>query len=372
MSANNRVLLVVCVLLLALWGGAIASYASVSPPPNPKPATLSTVGQPTATPARGAGIFPDFNPTKAIYQAIGGLLYGMDSMFSDEMSQIWNPLVAGSDNLDGTENAGVLVDNTKLKQMWGISLGIASGSLLVLLFTVMVLLWMVGEFVGAGHELGRLLVNFIVFFVLMGASYFLITQLVNIDNALVGGINTNVVVELRSLKAFQLISVQDPTTIDDMNALIKALVDALLMVFVVVELLILFVVYFIRIVALWILVVVSPFVLALAILPAARGLVAYWFRMLCGFIFLKFVNVLVFMTFVFIGAASNVAVMNVLLVFTMLLFMIMIPAAVIRALGEPSGAISSARKTAHQLALSRPVQIARKRLAPGEATRKAV
>jgi hypothetical protein len=367
MSANNRVRIVVGVLLLALWSGAIAAHASTSPTPSPVTTAGSTAGQPAPTQARGAGIFPDLNPAKAIYQAIGGLLYGMDSMFSGEMSQIWNPLVAGGDNLDGSENAGVLVDNTKLRQMWEISLGIAGGSLLVLLFTVMVLLWMVGEFVGAGHELGRLLVNFVVFFVLMGASYFLITQLVNIDNALVGGVNTNVVVELRSLKAFQLINLQDPSTIDDINALIKALVDALLMVFVVIELLILFVVYFIRIVALWILVVVSPFVLALAILPAARGLAVYWFRMLCGVIFLKFVNVLVFMTFVFIGAASNVAVMNVLLVFTMLLFMILIPSAVIRALGEPSGAISSARRTGHQLAVSRPVQLARNRLAARKA-----
>ncbi len=367
MSAIERFGLVVCVLAIALWAGAISPHASTSPSPSPMPSATSIAVQPTSNPSRGAGIFPDFNPTKAIYQAIGGLLYGMDSMFSDEMSQIWNPLVAGGDNLDGSENAGVLVDNTKLKQMWEISLGIAGGSLLVLLFTLMVLLWMVGEFVGSGHELGRLLVNFVVFFVLMGASYFLIAQLVNIDNALVGGVNTNVVVELRSLKAFQLINLQDPSAIDDMNALIKALVDALLMVFVVIELLILFVVYFIRIVALWILVVVSPFVLALAILPAARGLVVYWFRMLCGVIFLKFVNVLVFMTFVFIGAASNVAVMNVLLVFTMLLFMILIPSAVIRALGEPSGAISSARRTGHQLAVSRPVQIARNRWAARKA-----
>jgi hypothetical protein len=61
-------------------------------------------------------------------------------------------------------------------------------------------------------------------------------------------------------------------------------------------------------------------------------------------------------------------VMNVLLVFTMLLFMILIPSAVIRALGEPSGAISSVRRTGHQLALSRPVQIARNRLAARKAT----
>src|SRR5438445_9928765 len=130
----------------------------------------------------------------------------MDSLFSDEMSQVWNPLVAGTDNLDGSENAGVIVDNTKLKQMWQVSLGIASGSLLVLLFTVMALLWMVGEFMGSGHELGRFLVNFIAFFVLMGASYFLITQLIHIDNALIGGINTNVPIDLRSLKPSQLIT----------------------------------------------------------------------------------------------------------------------------------------------------------------------
>jgi hypothetical protein len=319
------------------------------------------MGQPTAQ-GGGGGIFPDFNPSKAIYQAIGGLLYGMDLMFADEMSQIWNPLVAGTDNLEGSENLGVVVDNSRLKQMWQISLGIAGGSLLVLIFTLMALLWMVGEFVGAGHELGRLLVSFIAFFVLMGASYFLIAQLVNIDNALVGAVNTNVSVELRSLKAFQLINLQDPTVIDDMKALTKAVVDALLMVFVVIELLILFVVYFIRIVALWILVVMAPFVLALSIIPAARGLAVYWFRMLCGVIFLKFVNVLVFMTFVFMSAASDLAVMNVLLVFTMLLFMILIPASVIRALGEPSGAINSARRTGHEIAISRPIQYARDRM----------
>ena len=358
MSSTRRVGVGVVVIAIALCIGAMAASAAG---PGPTPVTNS------ASSRAGSGLLPDFNPTKAIYQAVGGLFYSIDSLFSDEMSQIWNPLVAGTDNLDGSENAGVLVDNTKLKQMWEISLGIASGSLLVLLFTVMAMLWMVGEFVGAGHELGRLLVNFIAFFVLMGASYFLITQLVNVDNALVGAVNTNVAIELRSLKAYQLINLQDPTVLDDMKVLTKALVDALLMVFVVIELLILFVVYFIRIVALWILVVMAPFVLALGVLPAARGLVVYWFRMLCGVIFLKFVNVLVFMTFVFIGAASDVAVMNVLLVFTMLLFMILIPSAVIRALGEPSGAISSARRIGHQMAVSRPVQIARNRIAARKA-----
>jgi hypothetical protein len=355
MAALRRALPAVACSALLLTLGVLTAHGGTTPP-SPSPVSQQ------ASQGGSTGLLPDFNPTKAIYQAIGGLLYGMDSMFSDEMSQVWNPLVAGTDNLDGSDNLGVVVDNTKLKQMWEISAGIAGGSVLVLLFTVMVLLWMVGEFVGSGHELGRLLVTFIAFFVLMGASYFLITQLVNVDNALVGAVNTNVAVELRSLKAFELIDLQDPTAIDDMKALTKAVIDALLMVFVVIELLILFVVYFIRIIALWILVVIAPFVLALGVLPAARGLVIYWFRMLCGVIFLKFVNVLVFMTFVFMGAASDLAIMNVLLVFTMLLFMILIPTAVIRAFGEPSGAINSARRTGHEIAISRPVQIAKSRV----------
>lgn len=345
-------------LMLAATTTALAD-PSPSPAAAPSPAPSAAAQQ-----AVGAGgILPQFDPTKAIYQAIAGVLYEIDSVFTDEMTKVWNPMVAGTDDLEGKDNVGVLIDNSKLHQMWSVSFGIAAGSLLVLLFAVMALLWMVGEFVGTGHELGRYLVNFLLFLVLMAGSYFLIEQLVNVDNSLVGAVNNSVVIELRSLKAFQLIQLQDPTTVDDTKALVKLLIDCLLMVFVVIELLILFVVYFIRIIALWILVVVSPFVLALGILPPARGLVVYWLRMLFAVVFMKFLNVLVFMAFVFMGAASDVTVMNVLLVFTMLLFMILIPGALLKALGEPSGAISSARRTGHTIAVSRPVDIVKSRFA---------
>lgn len=332
------------------------------PPPTPVP---SAAASPGAT--GGPSLLPQFDPQKAIYQAIAGLFYEVDRIFMDELSNVWNPMVAGTDNLDGKESMGVVIDNTKLKQMWSVSFGIAAGSLLVLLFTVMALLYMVGEFVGSGHEVGRYLVNFLLFFVLMAASYFLISQLVNVDNALLNAVNNNVAVELRSLKAYQLMSLQDPSTIDDTKALAHALIDAMLVIFVVIELVILFVVYFIRIIALWILTVVSPFVLALGILPPARGLVVYWFRMLAAVVFMKFLNILVFMTFIFMGAASDVAVMNVLLVFTMLLFMILIPGALLKALGEPSGAINSARRTGHMIAVSRPVGIVKSRVLAGKA-----
>jgi ABC-type multidrug transport system fused ATPase/permease subunit len=344
-----------------LMGAGTATAFAESPGPAPSGPPSVEAGQPP-TESHEASLLPSFDPTKAIYQAVAGFLYGLDTTFTDELSSLWNPLVAGTDNLEGKENVGMLIDNSKLKQMWTISLGIAGGSLLVLLFTVMALMWMAGEFVSSGHELGRYLVNFIFFFILMGASYFLIEQLVNVDNALVGGVNSGVVIELRGLKAFQLINLPDPSAIDDVKALVKAIVGLALMAFVVIELVILFVVYFIRIVALWMLVVLAPFVLALGILPAARGVVVYWFRMLCAVVFMKFVNVLVFMTFVFMGAASNVMVMNVLIVFTMLLFMVMVPSTLMKAVGEPSGAITSARRTGHELALSRPVEIVRNRV----------
>jgi hypothetical protein len=60
---------------------------------------------------------------------------------------------------------------------------------------------------------------------------------------------------------------------------------------------------------------------------------------------IKFVNVLVFTTFVFMGASSDVALLNEILVATMLLFMILVPATLMRALGEPGGAITAVQQT---------------------------
>jgi threonine/homoserine efflux transporter RhtA len=57
------------------------------------------------------------------------------------------------------------------------------------------------------------------------------------------------------------------------------------------------------------------------------------------------VNVLVFMTFVLMGAASAAGLFNELLVLTMLLFMILIPGLLLRAIFEPHLAIASAQET---------------------------
>jgi uncharacterized membrane protein len=164
----------------------------------------------------------------------------------------------------------------------------------------------------------------------MSASYFLIARLIDIDNGLIQSVNNQVVVELRSLPAFQQTQINNPSTINDVQELIKWLALGLLSIVVVIELIVLFIAYFIRIVMIWVLVVVAPFALAVGILPPARGIVLYWFKLLLATIFWKFANVLVFAVLVTMGAVSSVAIYNVLLVAAMLFFMLLVPATTAR------------------------------------------
>ena len=133
--------------------------------------------------------------------------------------------------------------------------------MLVLLFTVMAVYWMLGEFAaGGGHQMARNLVTFLFFVILMSASYFLVARLIDVDNGLIQSVNNQVVVELRSLPAFQQAQISNPSTINDLQELIKWLALGLLSIVVVIELVILFIAYFIRIVMIWVLVaVINPF-----------------------------------------------------------------------------------------------------------------
>jgi hypothetical protein len=326
---------------LLLIASASATLAAASPSPSASPPTQSQ------GPSLPGLQLPSLDPQKVIYQAIGGILYAFDSTLIGEMEQVWNPMVAGGDDLTGKENfgPGLVVDNSRLSQMWGVSFGIATGSLLVMLFALSALLWMLGQAVGNKNDIWRNLVYFLFTVVLMGASFFLVTQLLAVDNALVGAVNGQVTIELRSLLAYQNLGLKDPTAIQDVHDLLKAITTLLIIVFVALELVVLFIVYFVRLILLWVLVVVAPFAFAFSIIPAGRGLVVYWTRLLIATVAIKFVNVLVFTTFVFMAAASDVALLNVLLVATMLLFMIMVPATLMRALGEPGGAITAVQQT---------------------------
>jgi hypothetical protein len=326
---------------LLLIASASATLAAASPSPSASPPP------PSQGPSLPGLQLPSLDPQKVIYQAIGGILYAFDSTLIGEMEQVWNPMVAGGDDLTGKENfgPGLVVDNSRLSQMWGVSFGIATGSLLVLLFALSALLWMLGQAVGNKNDIWRNLVYFLFTVVLMGASFFLVAQLLAVDNALVGAVNGQVTIELRSLLAYQNLGLKDPTAIQDVHDLLKAITTLLVIVFVALELVVLFIVYFVRLILLWVLVVVAPFAFAFSIIPAGRGLVVYWTRLLIATVAIKFVNVLVFTTFVFMAAASDVALLNVLLVATMLLFMIMVPATLMRALGEPGGAITAVQQT---------------------------
>jgi len=328
-------------LLTGASGGSVALAAAASPSPSPSAASQSS------GPALPGIQLPSLDPQKVVYQAIAGILFAFDQTLIAEMEQVWNPMVAGTDDLTGKQNfgPGLVVDNSQLSRMWTVSFGIATGSLLVLLFALSALLWLLGQAIGNRHDIWRNLVYFLFTVILMAFSFFLVNQLLLIDNVLVSGINGQVSIELRSLLAFQRLGLQDPSAIQDVHDLLKAITTLLVIVFVAMELVVLFVIYFVRLILLWVLVVVAPFAFAFSIIPAGRGLVIYWTRLLVATVSIKFVNVLVFTTFVFMGASSDVALLNVFLVATMLLFMIMVPATLMRALGEPGGAIVSVQQT---------------------------
>jgi hypothetical protein len=172
-------------------------------------------------------------------------------------------------------------------------------------------------------------------------------------------VNGQVSVELRSLLAFQNLqnaALKDPTAIQDVHDLLKAITTLLVVVFVALELVVLFIVYFVRLILLWVLVVIAPFALAFGIIPAGRGLVVYWTRLVIATVGLKFVNVLVFTTFVLMGAASDVALLNVILVATMLLFMILVPGTLMTALGDPGKGIMAVQETWRATAHHQPLR----------------
>jgi len=287
------------------------------------------------------------DPQKVVYQAIAGLLYSMDRLLIAEMEKLWTPMVTGTDDLNGSTSFGqaLIVDNSHLRTMWGITLAIASGSLLVLLLLLSVVLWMLRSAVGGRHDIARHLVYFFATVIVMAGSFFLITQLIDLDNALVSMVSGQVTVQLQSLPAYQNLGLTDPSAIQEVDQLLQAITLFLVGLAIGLELIFIFVIYFLRLILIWVLVVLAPFVLAVGILPGARGMVVYWARLLIAVIFLKFVNVLVFLTFVLMGATSAAGLFNELLVLTMLLFMILIPGLLLRALAEPHLAIASAQET---------------------------
>jgi len=282
-------------------------------------------------------VLPGLDLQKMAYQTTANLLYGVDQLLISEMEKLWNPMVTGTDDLTGTSNFGALlvVDNSRLQSMWSISLGIATGSLLVLILMLTVVIWMLRAATGLRHDLPRNLVYFFATVIVMATSFFLITQVIDVDNALVSAVSGQVAVELHSLPAFQHLALPNPNTIQAADQLLTAISILLLGLVIGLELLFLFALYFMRLILIWVLVVLAPFALAVGILPGARGIAIYWARLLMAVIFMKFVNVLIFTTFVLIAAASSAALFNVILVFTMLFLMILVPLTLFRAMVDP-------------------------------------
>lgn len=312
------------------------------------------------TPQTQLAALPSLDPQRLVYQTLDQILYSLDQLLIGELEKVWNPMVTGSDDLNGSTSFGsvVVVDNSKLRSLWGISLGIATGSLLVLLFTLAAVLWMLREGIGAGRDLIRNLLFLLFAVVLMSSSYFLISQLLVLDNALISAVNSHAVIQLRSLPAYQGLGLKDPGSFQEPRQLVDVIALFFIGLVVGLEMAALFFIYFIRMVMIWVLVVLAPFVLAVGILPGARGIVAYWARLTVVMIFFKFVNVLVFVTFVLMAALGQHAIFNLLIVVTMLLFMILVPTTLLRAVAEPHLAAASFQETFVSTARYQPIRIA--------------
>ena len=304
------------------------------------------------------------DPQKVVYQAIAGLLYSMDRLLITEMERLWTPMVTGTDDLNGRNSFGqaLVVDNSRLRSMWTITLGIATGSLLVLLLLLGTVMWMLRSAVGIQHDLARNLAYAMASVILMAGSFFLVTQLIDVDNALVSMVDGRVIFDLRSLPAYQNLGLTDPSAIQEVDQLLRAIGLFVIGLFIGLEMIFLFIIYFIRLVLIWVLVVLAPLVLAVGVLPGGRGIVVYWARLLVAVVFVKFLNVLIFMTFVLMGATSATGLFNELLILTMLLFMVLVPGLLLRAVSEPSTAIAAAQETWSQTTHYTPFRVAGGRL----------
>ena len=298
--------------------------------------------QPVAQLSLGATDF-----VQLAYSAVGSTVYALDGYLVDVLNGLWKPLVVGEDDLEGGKQLGSVleVDNSKLQLVWGISLGIAAGSLLVLIVTLIAVTMITRQMVTQGSDALRAVVMVFGTVVLMAGSFFLVRQLIAVDNGLVSAFSSNVTLDLRSLPAWQGIGLQNPDTLTTTHDLLIALLEGLLMLAVVVELAVLIVVYFIRLVLIWVLVAVAPFALAASILPGGQGVAVHWAKLTFTAVFLKFLNTLVFLTFVFMAAASATSIYNELLVLGMLFFMIMVPRFLMQAMSEPRGLMQAARST---------------------------
>ena len=131
------------------------------------------------------------------------------------------------------------------------------------------------------------------------------------------------------------------------------------------ELIFLFALYFLRLILIWVLVALAPFVLAVGILPGARGIVAYWARLLMAVIFMKFINVLIFVTFVVLAAGSSAALFNEILIFTMLFLMVLVPLTLFRAMVDPHLAVGLAHENWSRMTRVAPLRAAGGRLLSG-------
>src|SRR5439155_26545803 len=122
------------------------------------------------------------------------------------------------------------------------------------LVTMLAVTWITQQAVGQRSDAVRAICMVFAAAAVMGASFFLVSQLIAVDNGLVTAFSGRVALQLRSLPAWQGIGLQNPSTLTDAHDLLMAIMEGFLMLVVALELGVLIIMYFIRLVLIWILV----------------------------------------------------------------------------------------------------------------------
>jgi hypothetical protein len=315
-----------------------------------KLAWQGVVGAVQALPVAANGLpslpgLPSIDPGKLIAQAIAEIGYAADAAMLKSFEGLWNAMLAGEDNIGGKESwAGAVVfDLTPVKKAWGIALAIAAGSSLLTLVFLIAVLWLMLSG-GARHESARLLVRVLGIVIVMSASFFLIAQVIEVDNALVGAINSGVALELRQLPAYQGLGLKDPSSLQQMSDIANALILTAGVLILIVEMFLVTALYIVRVIVIVALVVSSPFWILAGVLPGGLGVTVYCARLLLATIFMKFVNALIFGAFLLLAASAQ-GVFNVLLLAGLLFVMLLVPGTLFRAMAAPHPLVMSAHET---------------------------
>lgn len=264
---------------------------------------------------------------------------------------LWNAMVSGEDNLGGQTHWGsvLVLDTTPVFKFWAFMVALCSGGLAVFLFMTGNVLEML-KIDSPQHGFKRNVIYLVAGIVGMTTSFWLMQAVLGLSNAFTNTINSYVGLELRSLPIYQNLAAQQHFSVE---AIAKdhfaALVEAVGIFIIGIEMLILLFVYLVRAIKIWALAVLLPLAIVAGFIPAARGIVVWWLREFLATVLIKPVNAVLFGLYLLVGVTAE-GIVNVAVLIAMLWVMWKVPGWLHEAFSEKR--ISSVQSTTHAVVAS--------------------